>query len=87
MSDIDRAVKEYEAGNTWDDATAVVEVEVERPLVTVIPVRLSADEWEALRAEAQELGIGPTTLVRMRVLERLREIQAAQRQGKGAPVS
>ena len=86
MSDIDQAVKQYEAGGAWDDASEVVEAEVKRPLDQVIPVRLSADKWEALRAEARELGIGPTTLVRMWVLERLRETQAATGRGKDAPV-
>ena len=40
---------------------------------TTIPVRLSAEKWEELRKEARELGIGPTTLARMWILERLRQ--------------
>jgi hypothetical protein len=39
----------------------------------VIPVRLPSDKWEQIRAEARELGIGPTTLARMWILERLRQ--------------
>jgi hypothetical protein len=38
----------------------------------VIPVRLPADKWEQIREEARELGIGPTTLARMWILEHLR---------------
>ena len=77
MSGVDEAVARYEVGDTWRDDDEVVEVEVKRPLDKVIPVRLPADKWEALRAEAKELGIGPSTLVRMWVLERLRAAQAA----------
>ena len=44
----------------------------------VIPVRLSADKWEELRKEARELGIGPTTLARMWILERLRQRSKAE---------
>ncbi|MDO8531356.1 MAG: hypothetical protein Q7T26_04180 [Dehalococcoidia bacterium] len=36
---------------------------MKKPLDKVIPVRLSADVWEALRKEARELGVGPTTAV------------------------
>jgi hypothetical protein len=50
-----------------------VQVEVKKPLDKVIPVRLSADKWEELRREAKELGIGPITLARMWILERLRQ--------------
>jgi hypothetical protein len=42
------------------------------PLDKVMAVRLSAADWMKLEGEARELGIGPTTLVRMWILERLR---------------
>ena len=48
-------------------------VEVKKPLDKVIPVRLPADKWELIRQEARELGVGPTTLARMWILERLRQ--------------
>jgi hypothetical protein len=51
----------------------IVQVEVKKPLDKVIPVRLSSEKWEELRHEAKELGIGPTTLARMWILERLRQ--------------
>lgn len=51
-------------------------MEVSRTLDKVIPVRLPSDKWELLRIEATELGIGPTTLVRMWVLEKLRALKA-----------
>jgi hypothetical protein len=74
MHNSDRAVQSYEAGETWNDDDEVVDIEVRRPLDKVIPIRLPSDKWEALRREAQELGIGPTTLARMWLLERLRSV-------------
>ncbi len=73
MADIDKAIGDIEQGSTWDESDEVVQVEVKRPLDKVIPVRLSSDKWEELRREARELGIGPTTLARMWILERLRQ--------------
>ena len=73
MADLDKAIKDIEQGNAWDEGDEVVQVEVKRPLDKVIPVRLSADKWEELRREAREMGIGPTTLARMWILERLRQ--------------
>ena len=72
MVDIDRAVTDIEGGDAWDESDEVVHVEVKKPLDKVIPVRLSAEKWEQVREEARELGIGPTTLARMWILERLR---------------
>ncbi|MFA5186776.1 MAG: hypothetical protein WC551_09890 [Patescibacteria group bacterium] len=59
--------------DAWDETDEVVKVEVKKPLDKVIPVRLSSDKWEQLRQEARELGVGPTTLVRMWILDRLRQ--------------
>jgi len=73
MADLDKAIKEIEQGNAWDEGDEVVRIEVKKPLDKVIPVRLSADKWEELRKEARELGIGPTTLARMWILEHLRQ--------------
>jgi len=73
MADIDKAIKEIEQGNAWDESDEVVQVEIKKPLDKVIPVRLSADKWEEIKREARELGVGPTTLARMWILERLRQ--------------
>ena len=78
MADINKEIKKIEAGNAWDESdevvqVEVVQVEVKKPLDKVIPVRLSGDKWEELRREARELGVGPTTLARMWLLERLRQ--------------
>jgi hypothetical protein len=72
MAGSDKTIVEIEKGNAWQDSDEVVQVEVKKPLDKVIPVRLSGDKWEDLRREAKELGIGPTTLARMWILERLR---------------
>ena len=73
MADIDKEIKEIERGNAWDESDQVVQAEIKKPLDKVIPVRLSADKWEEIRREAKELGVGPTTLARMWILERLRQ--------------
>jgi hypothetical protein len=70
---LDKAIRDIEQGNAWDESDEVVQVGVKKPLDKVIPVRLSADKWEELRQEARELGVGPTTLARMWLLERLRQ--------------
>ena len=72
-SDVDAEVERIEKGDAWDETDEVVRVEVKKPLDVVVPVRLSREKWEALRKEAAELGIGPTTLARMWLLERLRQ--------------
>ncbi len=67
-----------QGGSAWQETDAVVDVQVKRPMDRVVPVRLSADTWDLLRKEAHELGIGPSTLIRMWVLERLRQARGAQ---------
>jgi hypothetical protein len=72
MADLDKAVEDIERGDAWNESDEVVRVKVKKPLDKVIPVRLPVDKWEQIREEARELGIGPTTLARMWILERLR---------------
>jgi len=71
MADLDKAVRNIEQGDAWDESDKVVHIEAKKPLDKVIPIRLSADKWEELRKEATGLGIGPTMLARMWLLERL----------------
>ena len=73
MTDLNKEIERIERGDAWDENDAVVRVEVKKPLDKVIPVRLSSDKWEELRREASEMGIGPTTLARMWIMERLRQ--------------
>jgi hypothetical protein len=73
MKNLNKTIENIEKGNAWEDTDEVVQIEVKKPLDKVIPVRLSSEKWEELRREAKELGIGPTTLARMWILERLRQ--------------
>ena len=73
MAELDKVVESIEQGDAWDESDEVAQVEVKKPLDKVIPVRLSTEKWEELRQEAQELGVGPTTLARMWILEHLRQ--------------
>jgi hypothetical protein len=75
---MDKTIEKIEQGDAWEETDEVVQVNVKKPMDKVIPVRLSSDKWEQLRKEARELGIGPTTLARMWILERLRERTKAQ---------
>jgi DNA-binding CsgD family transcriptional regulator len=72
MDNLDKELKQIEQGDAWNENDEVVEIEVRRPLDKVVPVRLSSGAWARLRREARELGVGPTTLARMWILERLR---------------
>ena len=78
LNDMDKAIEKIEQGSAWEETDEVVQVEVKKPLDKVIPVRLSSDKWEQLREEARELGIGPTTLARMWILECLHAKAKAQ---------
>lgn len=71
MPDLDD-IRRIEQSDAWDEEDEVVEIQVKRPLDKVVPIRLSAETWEALRVEAQGLGVGPSTLARMWILERIR---------------
>ena len=59
--------------DTWEESDEVVQIEVRKPLKMVISVRLSVEKWEELHKVAEELGIGPITLARMWILERLQQ--------------
>jgi predicted DNA binding CopG/RHH family protein len=48
-------------------------------LSTGVTIRLDPDTLEKLRVVAQEHGIGPTTLIRMWILERLKHKEASPR--------
>ena len=79
MNEIDREVQRLEEGEAWEETDEVVEVEVKRPLDKVIPVRLPSEKWEELRREARELGVGPTTLARMWILDKLRQMMLTRK--------
>ena len=73
MNDSEREIERIDkGGSAWRADDEVVKIEVKRPLDKVVPVRLPSETWEALRREAREVGVGPSTLLRMWVMERLR---------------
>ena len=82
VSEQEREIQRIDdGGNAWEDTEEVVKVEFKRPLNIVVPVRLAADTWEDLRREAKEVGVGPSTLARMWLLERLNKSPARRRGG------
>jgi ATP/maltotriose-dependent transcriptional regulator MalT len=70
-SEIDQEVERLEQNEAWEASDDVVYLKAKVPLDKVIPVRLSADHWQRLRKQATEFGIGPSTLARMWIIERL----------------
>lgn len=79
MEKVEKAVKAIEEGEAWLEDDEVVELEVSKPLDKVIPVRLPSDAWTAMRREAAELGVGPSTLARMWIMEKLRSVTVAKK--------
>ena len=71
LSPLDEAVARYDAGDAWDDASEVVELDVRAPLDKVMPVRLTAGQWTDFRRRARAVGVGPSTLARMWIVEKL----------------
>ena len=61
----------------FEDEFKPVRVHVARKLSSGLTIRLDRETLEKLRRAAQEKGIGPTTLIRMWVLERLQQKDAA----------
>jgi len=68
-----------EEADFWDthDSTEFewepVEVKVSRPLKVTFAIRLDPQTVEKLREVAASMGLGPTTLARMWILEKLHE--------------
>lgn len=58
-----------------------IRVRFAKRLSTGVTIRLDAETLQKLRTLAREKGIGPTTLIRMWVLERLRP---QERSGRGS---
>jgi predicted DNA binding CopG/RHH family protein len=57
----------------YEDEFKPVRVRVAKRLSTGVTIRFDPETLRRLRAIAQEQGIGPTTLIRMWVLERLKQ--------------
>ncbi|HTY81249.1 MAG TPA: hypothetical protein VMB24_00540 [Dehalococcoidales bacterium] len=55
----------------------------DKQLNKVVPVRLPEDKWESIRKEANDLGIGPSTLARIWILDTLRKVNGNNHNGNG----
>lgn len=62
----------HDVADYWDEFKPV-KVQVGKDLSVGITVRFDGQTLAELRRRAKEIGIGPTTLVRLWVLERLRQ--------------
>ncbi len=69
---LEKEIRRLEEGEAWEASDEPVRLEAKRPMDKVVPIRLTAGHWEELRKTAAELGLGPTTLARMWILEALR---------------
>jgi hypothetical protein len=63
----------------YEDEFKPVRVRVAKRLSTGVTIRFDPETLRRLRAIAQEQGIGPTTLIRMWVLERLKQQEVSPR--------
>lgn len=74
---IEKEIRRLEEGEAWEASDDPVHLEAKRPMDKVVPIRLTAEHWAELRKTAAELGLGPTTLARMWILETLRSRRLA----------
>ena len=65
------------AGAVAVEDDEIVDITFPKKITVVTPVRLPSDKWVELKAEAEELGVGASTLIRMWVLEKLRATRRA----------
>ena len=74
MVNPDTELERIEQGESIQETNKAVRTRANRNLYKVVPVRLPADKWELIREEANALGIGPTTLARIWILDSLRKL-------------
>jgi predicted DNA binding CopG/RHH family protein len=67
----------------WDELKPV-KVRFAKNLSEGITIRLDPPTMKAVRSEARAKGLGPTTLIRMWVMERIKKEQAAGARRKSA---
>ena len=65
----------HDLADYWDELKPV-KVRFAKNLSEGLHIRLDPETMTALRSEAQQVGIGPTTLARMWIRERLRQERA-----------
>jgi predicted DNA binding CopG/RHH family protein len=81
FASIEEEAKFWDTHSTadYEDEFKPVRVRFGKRLSSGVTIRLDPDTLERLRAIAQEQGIGPTTLIRMWVLERLKDKEPSAR--------
>lgn len=73
----------YKAAQFWEshdredfaDEGEEIKVKVARPLKMIYTIRLAPDRVEGLGEIISEKGVGPITLIRMWILEELKEVE------------
>ncbi len=78
MNQREQEVEELDDGEAWMDNDEVATVAMKNPLDVALQVRLPGDKWEILCQEAAELGVEPSTLLRMWVFDKIRTVQRAR---------
>ncbi|MEX1021481.1 MAG: CopG family antitoxin [Litorilinea sp.] len=69
----------HDFGDYWEE-TEAVDVKFAKNLTENLTVRLSTSALALLRREANEKGVGPSTLARMWIVEHLRRTRAPANQ-------
>src|SRR5258708_25261614 len=69
------------------DELKAVDVKVERPLGHILGVRLDTKTIDALAAIGRKKGIGPSTLARIWIMERLSELDDEEQKERDRTVS
>ena len=55
-----------------------VQVQFTKPLAKQLAIRVDEKTYNRLQKEAAEIGVGPTTLARMRILEHLKKVHPSR---------
>ena len=67
------------------EAAGITQRKRDRNLYKIVPVRLPEDKWDQFRKEADDLGIGSSTLARIWILDALRKLDCYGQDEDKAP--
>ena len=74
MAKLEMEGSDTEKDESMQKADNAARIRANRNLYKVLPVRLPTDKWDLIRKEANDLGIGPSTLARIWILDSLRKL-------------
>lgn len=78
MDDLEREIERVDlGGDAWHETDEVVQVHVQRPLMTFVSVQVPVAQWRQVRRRASELGVDPNTLVQDWIEEKLHAVPTA----------